>query len=60
MMFWLYFAMYIFLVCGAINNAFEMILIELKLDFKMRKQKKMQKKIEKWEMKKAEKEKRKH
>lgn len=56
MMFWLYFAMYIFLVCGAINNAFEMILIELKLDFKMRKQKK----IEKWEMKKAEKEKRKH
>ena len=60
MMFWLYFAMYIFLVCGAINNAFEMILIELKLDFKMRKQKKMKKKIEKWEMKKAEKEKRKH
>lgn len=60
MMFWLYFAMYIFLVCGAINNAFEMILIELKLDFKMRKQRKMQKKIEKWELKKGEREKKKH
>ena len=54
MMFWLYFAMYIFLVCGEINNAIEMILIELKLDFKMRKQKRMRKKAEKWEQKKAE------
>ena len=54
MMFWLYFAMYIFLVCGEVNNAFEMILIELKLDFKMRKQKKMRKKIEKQEREKEE------
>lgn len=54
MMFWLYFAMYIFLVCGEINNAFEMILIELKLDFKMRKQRKMRKKIEKQEREKEE------
>ena len=54
MMFWLYFAMYIFLVCGEVNNAFEMILIELKLDFKMRKQRKMRKKIEKQEREKEE------
>ncbi len=47
MMFWLYFAMYIFLVCGEINNAFEMILIELKLDFKMRKQEKQRKRRQK-------------
>lgn len=47
MMFWLYFAMYIFLVCGEINNAFELILIELKLDFKMRKQEKLRKRQEK-------------
>lgn len=46
-MFWLYFAMYIFLVCGEINNAFEMILIELKLDLKMRKQEKMRKRQQK-------------
>ncbi len=57
MMFWLYFAMYIFLVCGEINNAFEMILAKLKLDFKMRKQKKMRKKIEKQEREKRENEK---
>ena len=49
-MFWLYFAMYIFLVCGEVNNAIEMILIELKLDFRMRK-KKMRKKAEKLEQK---------
>lgn len=52
-MFWLYFAMYIFLVCGEVNNAIEMILIELKLDFRMRKQKKMRKKAEKLEQKRA-------
>ena len=49
----LYFAMYIFLVCGEVNNAIEMILIELKLDFRMRKQKKMRKKAEKLEQKRA-------
>lgn len=45
-MFWLYFAMYIFLVCGEINNALEMIMIELKLDMKMRRQEKMKQKQE--------------
>lgn len=34
LMFWLYFAMYIFLVCGAINSSFEVILKELKNNFK--------------------------
>ncbi|MCC8082198.1 MAG: YihY/virulence factor BrkB family protein [Lachnospiraceae bacterium] len=34
LMFWLYFAMYIFLVCGAINSSLEVILKELKNNFK--------------------------
>ncbi|MCD7920909.1 MAG: YihY/virulence factor BrkB family protein [Clostridiales bacterium] len=34
LMFWLYFAMYIFLVCGAINSSIEVILKELKNNFK--------------------------
>lgn len=38
-MFWLYFAMYIFLVCGIINNAFESILEVLKEARKNKKKK---------------------
>ena len=51
-MFWLYFAM-LFFCLREVNNAIEMILIELKLDFRMRKQKKMRKKAEKLEQKRA-------
>lgn len=50
-MFWLYFAMYIFLVCGEINNALEMIMIELKLDMKMRRQEKIKNRQEKMRQK---------
>ncbi|MCD8217508.1 MAG: YihY/virulence factor BrkB family protein [Clostridiales bacterium] len=39
-MFWLYFAMYIFLVCGEINSSFELIFIELKIYLKQKRQKK--------------------
>lgn len=46
-MFWLYFAMYIFLVCAEVNNALEMIMIELKLDMKMRRQEKIKRRQEK-------------
>ncbi|MCD7981146.1 MAG: YihY/virulence factor BrkB family protein [Clostridiales bacterium] len=40
LMFWLYFAMYIFLVCGAINSSFEVILDELKVEFQSRRREK--------------------
>lgn len=43
LMFWLYFAMYIFLVCGAINSSFEVILDELKVEFQNRRRKKEKK-----------------
>ncbi len=36
-MFWLYFAMYIFLVCGMLNSSMEMILREIKLARQMKK-----------------------
>ncbi|MCD8152994.1 MAG: YihY/virulence factor BrkB family protein [Clostridiales bacterium] len=39
-MFWLYFAMYIFLVCGAVNSSLELISDELKQNFKKKKKKK--------------------
>ncbi len=37
-MFWLYFAMFIFLVCGMLNSSMEMIFIELRLSRKYRRQ----------------------
>ncbi len=37
-MFWLYFAMFIFLVCGMFNSSMEMIFIELRLSRKYRRQ----------------------
>lgn len=55
MMFWLYFAMYIFLICAEVNNAMELIMIELKLDFKIRRQQKIQKRQKKLQMKQQEK-----
>ncbi|MCD8148391.1 MAG: YihY/virulence factor BrkB family protein [Clostridiales bacterium] len=39
-MFWLYFAMYIFLVCGEVNSSFELIFIEMKIYLKQKRQKK--------------------
>ncbi len=44
LMFWLYIAMYIFLVCGAINSSFEVIWKELKIYFKGKRDEKTQKK----------------
>ncbi|MCD8365616.1 MAG: YihY/virulence factor BrkB family protein, partial [Clostridiales bacterium] len=38
-MFWLYFAMYIFLVCGAVNSSLELIFTELNLSLKEKRKK---------------------
>jgi len=38
-MFWLYICMSIFLVCGEINNAFEMIVAEFRMNRARRKRK---------------------
>ncbi len=42
-MFWLYFAMFIFLVCGMLNSSMEMIFIELRIARKYRLQERRQK-----------------
>ncbi len=42
-MFWLYFAMFIFLVCGMLNSSMEMIFVELRISRKYRLQQRKQK-----------------
>lgn len=42
-MFWLYISMYIFLVCGEINNVFEVLLLEIKEAHRRKKEKKEKK-----------------
>ncbi len=39
-MFWLYIAMYIFLVCGMVNSSMERVLLEIKLTIQMRRKQK--------------------
>lgn len=46
LMFWLYISMYIFLVCGEINNVFEILLKEVKRVHKKKKEEKRRKKQE--------------
>ena len=46
LMFWLYISMYIFLVCGEINNVFEILMREVKRVHRMKKEEKRRKKQE--------------
>lgn len=43
LMFWLYISMYIFLVCGEINNVFEVLLLEIKAAHRRKKEEKEKK-----------------
>ena len=44
LMFWLYIAMYIFLVCGEVNNVFEVLMLEMKKNRQKKREEKEKKK----------------